>query len=47
MPAQNRVTPFGEIVAYAERGKFLGNRGELKVEGGQLVGVTRWKTQSQ
>lgn len=46
MPAQNRVTPFGEIVAYAERGKFLGNRGELKVEGGQLVGVTRWKTQS-
>lgn len=47
MPAQNRVTPFGEIVAYAERGKSLGNRGELKVEGGQLVGVTRWKTQSQ
>lgn len=46
MPAQNRVTPFGEIVAYPERGKFLGNRGELRVEGGQLVGATRWKTQS-
>jgi hypothetical protein len=46
MPAQNRVTPFGEIVAYPERGKFLGNRGELKVKGGQLVGAARWKTQS-
>lgn len=46
MPAQNRVNPFGEIVAYPERGKFLGNRGELKVENGLLVGVSRWKTQS-
>jgi hypothetical protein len=27
MPLQNRVTPFGEIVATAERGGFTGNRG--------------------
>jgi hypothetical protein len=29
MPRQNRVTPFGEIVATPERGPFLGNRGVL------------------
>jgi hypothetical protein len=27
MPAPNRVTPFGEIVAIEQRGLFLGNRG--------------------
>jgi hypothetical protein len=27
MPLQNRVTPFGEIVAIPERGTMLGNRG--------------------
>jgi hypothetical protein len=27
MPLQNRVTPFGEIVATPERGMFTGNRG--------------------
>jgi hypothetical protein len=26
-PLQNRVTPFGEIVAIAQRGTFIGNRG--------------------
>src|SRR5689334_22304438 len=29
MPRQNRVTPFGHIIATAERGTFLGNRGIL------------------
>jgi len=29
MPRQNRVTPFGEIVAVSERGTFMGNRGIL------------------
>jgi hypothetical protein len=29
MPRQNRVTPFGAIVATPERGAFLGNRGVL------------------
>lgn len=47
MPAQNRVTPFGEIVSYSEKGKYLGNRGELTIDDcRQLVGSSRWKTQS-
>jgi hypothetical protein len=29
MPHQNRVTPFGEIVAVPERGTLMGNRGVL------------------
>ena len=29
MPLQNRVTPFGELVAVAERGTLMGNRGCL------------------
>src|SRR5437762_13426760 len=29
MPRQNRVTPFGEIIATQGRGTFLGNRGVL------------------
>jgi hypothetical protein len=29
MPLQNRVTPFGEIVAVQERGLFTGNRGVI------------------
>ena len=27
MPLQNRVTPFGEIIADPARGMFMGNRG--------------------
>ncbi len=27
MPLQNRVTPFGEIIAHPARGTFMGNRG--------------------
>ena len=27
MPLQNRVTPFGDIVAIEQRGLFTGNRG--------------------
>ena len=29
MPRQNRVTPFGDIIATPERGTFMGNRGVL------------------
>jgi hypothetical protein len=36
MPRQNRVTPFGEIVAVPERGTFLGNRGVLHDEAGRI-----------
>ena len=32
MPLQNRVTPFGEIVAVSERGSFMGNRGRIHNE---------------
>jgi len=32
MPLQNRVTPFGEIVAIPERGSFMGNRGRIHNE---------------
>lgn len=36
MPRQNRVTPFGEIIATPERGTFLGNRGVLHDEAGNI-----------
>ena len=32
MPLQNRVTPFGEIVAVPDRGSFMGNRGRIHNE---------------
>lgn len=42
MPLQNRVTPFGEIVAVAARGELLGNRGVLHDEARQVV--RRWQS---
>lgn len=39
MPLQNRVTPHGELVAVAERGLFMGNRGRLHDEQRR---VRRW-----
>jgi hypothetical protein len=45
MPLQNRVTPFGAIVAVPERGMLMGNRGILHDEGGRIVRsyqVRRW-----
>jgi hypothetical protein len=45
MPLQNRVTPFGEIVAYADRGLLMGNRGILLDETQRIVRswqVKRW-----
>jgi hypothetical protein len=36
MPRQNRVTPFGEILATSERGTFMGNRGVLHDAEGQI-----------
>jgi len=41
MPKQNRVTPFGELVAVPERGAWLGNRGCLHNEQEQIV--RQWK----
>jgi hypothetical protein len=45
MPRQNRVTPFGEILATPERGTFLGNRGVLHDQEGRIRRpwqVKRW-----
>lgn len=45
MPRQNRVTPFGEIVAVPERGTMMGNRGRLHDEAGHIRRtwqVKRW-----
>ena len=41
MPRQNRVTPWGEIIAVPERGMFMGNRGTLHDANGQL-NSQRW-----
>lgn len=41
MPRQNRVTPDGQIIAVAERGTFMGNRGVLHRADGQLR--RRWQ----
>ena len=45
MPLQNRVTPYGNIIATPERGTLLGNRGVLINQQRQLVRnyqVKRW-----
>jgi hypothetical protein len=46
MPLQNRVTPFGEIIATAARGLYMGNRGRLhnehRVLRRQHSSETRW-----
>lgn len=42
MPLQNRVTPFGEIVATPERGFWTGNRGILHDRAGRTLGPRRW-----
>jgi hypothetical protein len=36
MPKQNRVTPFGDLIATAERGTLMGNRGCLHDERQQI-----------
>ena len=45
MPLQNRVTPFGELVAVAGRGSMMGNRGVLHDASRRIVRgwqVRRW-----
>lgn len=41
MPLQNRMTPFGELITTPAKGTFMGNRGILHDENGDL-GVKRW-----
>jgi hypothetical protein len=46
MPLQNRVTPFGDIVAVSERGLFMGNRGIIHdSETRRLLG-RRWTSKA-
>ena len=42
MALQNRVTPFGEIIATPARGTFMGNRGCLH-DSDRRLGRPRWK----
>lgn len=42
MPLQNRVTPFGELVATSARGTMYGNRGGKFHHGDQTLGARRW-----
>jgi hypothetical protein len=41
VPRQNRVTPYGELIAVADRGMFWGNRGVLVDGRGRLARYSR------
>lgn len=45
-PLQNRVTPFGEVVAIPERGGFTGNRGIIHNPGTRTLLRRRWTTRA-
>src|SRR5262249_29382505 len=46
MPLQNRVTPFGEIVAITQRGIFTGNRGIIHDPRTRTLLGRRWTTKA-
>ena len=46
MPLQNRVTPFGEIVSTAHRGRFTGNRGIIHDPATQTLLKRRWSSKA-
>lgn len=46
MPLQNRVTPFGEIVATPERGGFTGNRGIIHDPATRTLLRKRWSSKA-
>lgn len=46
MPLQNRVTPFGDIVAIAQRGTFIGNRGIVHDPATRTLLGRRWTTKA-
>lgn len=46
MPLQNRVTPFGEIVAVPERGMFTGNRGIIHDPATRTLTRQRWTSKA-
>jgi hypothetical protein len=46
MPLQNRVTPWGEIVATPQRGLFCGNRGIIHDPATRTLLTRRWTTKA-
>jgi hypothetical protein len=46
MPLQNRVTPFGEIVAIPQRGTFMGNRGIIHDPATRTLLERRWTSKA-
>lgn len=46
MPLQNRVTPFGEIVALPQRGLFTGNRGIIHDPATKTLLSKRWASRA-
>jgi hypothetical protein len=46
MPLQNRVTPFGEIVALDQRGTLMGNRGIIHDPATKSLLPRRWSTKA-
>jgi len=46
VPLQNRVTPFGDIVATPERGLFTGNRGIIHDPSSRTLLKRRWTTRA-
>src|SRR5713101_4054598 len=46
MHLQNRVTPFGEIVAISQRGMFIGNRGIIHDPATKTLLNRRWTTKT-
>ena len=45
-PLQNRVTPFGDVVAIAQRGLFIGNRGIIHDPATKTLLSRRWTTKA-
>lgn len=46
MPLQNRVTPFGDIVAIPQRGMFTGNRGIIHDPATRTLLTRRWASKA-
>jgi hypothetical protein len=46
MPLQNRVTPFGEIIAIQQRGMFTGNRGIIHDPATRTLLKRRWASKA-
>src|SRR5438046_2353446 len=46
MPLQNRVTPFGDIVAIPQRGMLTGNRGIIHDPATRTLLKRRWATKA-